>query len=205
MMHAVTRVFWGRKLFEWEVLSGSHAMARAHSTAPAGSRAARAPGQPQPQASSTSLEMDMGSMGGTPAWGGSGAVRAVDRFSTESKARSYSWQKGSTPPSWNSFPMGKKSYLFSCLCGMIVSWVPYPREGARWLEQKCLALHSIWWIHWQVRVEVGIAFTSHLTCTEEGRGVCALLQGAILRVLACCIRPLSINLRLKKCILNWCS
>lgn len=39
-MHPATRVLWGRKFFEWEVLSGSRATDRACSTTTARSRAA---------------------------------------------------------------------------------------------------------------------------------------------------------------------
>jgi len=47
-------------------------------------------GQPQPWASGASLGTGLGRVGGAPTGRGSGLVRAVDRFSTESKARSYS-------------------------------------------------------------------------------------------------------------------
>lgn len=89
---------------------------------------------------------------------------------------------------------GKKCYLFSCLHGIVATWAMYPREDVRWLDQKCLALHSYWCIHWQVRVEGRFCpVPVTLTCAEGSS-----TPGAMSHVLPCYIKPLGINLGLKK-------
>lgn len=127
-------------------------------------------GYPQTPASSSYLRGAMARVGESWCWKGQGCgcPQSWERFSTESKA--HPKQKRCMPPSWN-FLLWKRSHLFSCLWEMVVSWALYPRKGARWLDQNCPALRSIWWIQWQVRVESCIAFPTHFKPRWGRKGV----------------------------------